>query len=518
MPLKSKAIGLTLMSILVLSQFPLAQDERPRLLFEQELQRIIAAPDAELEDATDNLLGNLTKLLQVEAAAPMTRRRLLDQWRFRRSDIQIGGGGGAAGTTSSVLDPLLPATFGFALENGSITRTIDGTTATIKVNPAGLFCASGAMSSDSGAALRDTGCLDLWRRTSVSVSFDTSRGDAQETPGLMSLGDQFSEAAVRVELLNQRNPETEGFRAAIARWEQSAQPLADTLVAVDAWLSKTENTSAGQPIPESDRRSKIGKAISDDINEARQINSNSLLGEEQRENLLFQREEQIMQKLTEEAQRLLEEMPSETREKLDQSIPLWLRTLEIDDSNYNRFAHGWVITAEYAFQRPDIATEAIDDIVAAGTRPPSLHTGRLIIAKGLPTRNLDFTLNLSSSWFNETRPGIGGRWRDFQAGGQATIRFRQVRSFGAPALSLAGLWLHLAQPPLGFMVPTFNESPINQPGNVGVFQAKLELPTANAAVRVPISFTYASRTELIQESDVRGQIGITLNLDGLFPN
>ena len=57
---------------------------------------------------------------------------------------------------------------------------------------------------------------------------------------------------------------------------------------------------------------------------------------------------------------------------------------------------------------------------------------------------------------------------------------------------------------------------INKPGHIGVFQSKLEFPTANNAMRIPLSFTYSNRTELINESDVRGQIGISFNLDSLF--
>lgn len=82
---------------------------------------------------------------------------------------------------------------------------------------------------------------------------------------------------------------------------------------------------------------------------------------------------------------------------------------------------------------------------------------------------------------------------------------------------MAGLFVHLKQPPLGFMIPIFNEKKINEPGNIGVFQMKIEIPVADATVRVPVSFTYASRTELIQESEVRGRIGISINLDALFP-
>ena len=76
--------------------------------------------------------------------------------------------------------------------------------------------------------------------------------------------------------------------------------------------------------------------------------------------------------------------------------------------------------------------------------------------------------------------------------------------------------MYLHQEPLGLGLVGFNDAEINKPGHIGVFQSKLEFPTANNAMRIPLSFTYSNRTELINESDVRGQIGISFNLDALF--
>ena len=52
-------------------------------------------------------------------------------------------------------------------------------------------------------------------------------------------------------------------------------------------------------------------------------------------------------------------------------------------------------------------------------------------------------------------------------------------------------------------------------GRNGIIQGKVTLPLGDT-VRVPLSVTFASRSELIAESEVRGHIGLTLDLDGLF--
>jgi hypothetical protein len=107
-------------------------------------------------------------------------------------------------------------------------------------------------------------------------------------------------------------------------------------------------------------------------------------------------------------------------------------------------------------------------------------------------------------------------FRDFRVGFESKFRMRDFNNWGAATLSFAGLYVYLHQEPLGLGILTFNEAKIREKGHVGLFQAKLEMPTANNAIRIPISFTYSNRTELIKESDVRSQIGISFNLDALF--
>ncbi len=109
-----------------------------------------------------------------------------------------------------------------------------------------------------------------------------------------------------------------------------------------------------------------------------------------------------------------------------------------------------------------------------------------------------------------------GSFRDIKAGFEGTFRLRDLANYGAPSLSFAALYVYLHQEPLGLGLIAFNDAEVNKPGHIGVFQAKLEFPTANNAMRIPLSFTYSNRTELINETDVRGQIGISFNLDALF--
>jgi hypothetical protein len=409
---------------------------------------------------------------------------------FRRADIQTGAGSGASGTTSAVLDPLLPAIFGVALEDGAITRSVSGTTITLKVAPAGLICASKPLAAAAVARRNEEACRTFWRRFGVTASFDTKRGEkSTQLENLQTLDNQFSALTVRGEILNWRVATGRQYVAVFQRefegWKARATAFADidreTPEIVKAKDILAERLLA--LIGKSDWKAKPADKRADDIKAT----------------------------VTEVAGQVV--VPDALAARVREA---WLAALRADRALQNAVANAPVLTAEYAFLRPDLATEPIGAAVLEGVRPPNLHSARAIYAQGLTRTNLDFTANLSVSWFADVRPGMPGRFRDVKAGLEGKFRLRDIANYGAPALTFAALYVYLHQEPLGLGLVAFNDAQVNEPGHIGVFQTKLEFPTANNAIRIPLSFTYSNRTELIRETDVRGQIGISFNLDALF--
>ncbi|UCC84456.1 MAG: hypothetical protein JSW46_05865, partial [Gemmatimonadota bacterium] len=47
---------------------------------------------------------------------------------------------------------------------------------------------------------------------------------------------------------------------------------------------------------------------------------------------------------------------------------------------------------------------------------------------------------------------------------------------------------------------------------IGIAQIKVNIPVT-AGLRLPISVTYATRTELIDEEEIRGNVGLTVDFD-----
>ena len=108
-------------------------------------------------------------------------------------------------------------------------------------------------------------------------------------------------------------------------------------------------------------------------------------------------------------------------------------------------------------------------------------------------------------------------FRDVRIGLEGKFKLREPRTgYGRPSSAFAGLYTLLNQEPLGLGLTRSTAPTSKTRGHIGVFQAKLEFPTANNSMRIPLSLTVSNRTELIKESEVRGQIGVSFNLDSLF--
>lgn len=406
---------------------------------------------------------------------------------FSRGDLQTGATSGASGSTSAVISPLLPAIFGLAIENGAITRTVSGTTITIKANPAGLVCAA-KPDAATAVVLRDhEACNRFWTRFGVMGSFDTSRGEKKtELANLETLQSQFTELSVRYELLNRRDVTLERVRAA-------AQPFQDRAQALLKQQEELAKVMEGST-------SKVESELTALVNSSPWKGST---GEVRRKMV-----EEVVRKVVAET-KLPDGVAANVR-------TVWRETLEAYDRLEERIAGALVVTVDYSFQRPDLATEELaGGIVPKGTRPPNLHVARVVLAQA-PVPNLDVTSNVSVSFFDEKREGMPSVLRDIRLGVEGKFKLRSLNGYGRPTLSFAGLYTYLHQSPLGLGITAFNGVSIKEKGHIGVFQTKLEFPAASNGVRIPLSLTISNRTELIKESEVRGQIGVSFNLDSLF--
>jgi hypothetical protein len=157
---------------------------------------------------------------------------------------------------------------------------------------------------------------------------------------------------------------------------------------------------------------------------------------------------------------------------------------------------------------------------------PQMWNARLVYSHQPTVSPTLVTANLSSTWYNDAGPN-GERWRDVQVAGQLDRRLSEIPRFGhaVATFALYYQWMRsdaliklpagTVAPGTGIELPAEASTLLGTKGHIVVAQAQLTIPMGET-VKVPISWTWANRSELIKEQDVRGQIGLTLDLDGLF--
>jgi hypothetical protein len=177
-----------------------------------------------------------------------------------------------------------------------------------------------------------------------------------------------------------------------------------------------------------------------------------------------------------------------------------------------------LVTVEYNYTRQLTTSDQTVSATQPNQMLPSLSNVNLVLEKGFQGVNApELTFNTGVTFFNTSSSGTAkwGKVRDYTASAELDVPLKEIQNVGQPTLSFAAQFLSLLEEPLGQQV-MLNGVTISRKGNMGVFQTKLSIPVKDSGVKIPISFTYASRTELIKEKDVRGNIGITFDLDTLF--
>lgn len=159
---------------------------------------------------------------------------------------------------------------------------------------------------------------------------------------------------------------------------------------------------------------------------------------------------------------------------------------------------------------------------------PATSNVRLIYSHQ-PTSSLTvMTVNLAATMYDE-KPAVtdASRFRDMQLAGQIDRRLGTFGSLGDGILTLAGYYQWMKDdavvtlgpgnlaPNTPIALPDGAATVLGTKGHIGVAQLRFAL-SLNRVVRVPLSVTWATRRELIKEEDVRGQIGLTLDLDQAF--
>lgn len=131
----------------------------------------------------------------------------------------------------------------------------------------------------------------------------------------------------------------------------------------------------------------------------------------------------------------------------------------------------------------------------------------------------DLTFNGAYTAYNTQPLGGGSLFRDFQFAAEAdrALGNRQLRGQSKNPLGNAVL-------AIGFLYERLSESAtvtfggrnlVAPPGNLYIGQLRVTLPMSNSGVKLPLSVSISNRTELLNEKQVRANLGFTFNFDAV---
>lgn len=466
----------------------------------KDLKKIVAKPETTTAEhiakqgAISRLLERWPVYVCYMAADTNVSAALRGVAEEKRQDKQPGASGTSSGSTSLVNKGSSPWLLGFALEHGGLSQSTDGNTITFHGNVANSLKALMKTNYLSSYELGENDALVQYlSNLSFGVSFNTTSGQGAASTGFSPSTSTLAGFSAKYDIINHRDPRDKRWRA---RWHDlsttvgldftsSAGELGDVLRASNAFSQwRTNAVNAALDLP--------ANATDDQIQTVIQNAADSFIA-------TFGNSAEV----TNAVQRLTTSISNYVKQ--ENTVFADIRTTP-------------VVTVQYDFTRQSLPTSQNVTAVQPNQSIPDLSSVTLILEKGFKGVDApELTLNTSGTWFNSTVSGTPkrGRVRDYRASLQLDVPLKEIQNVGQPTMSFSGQFLSLLEEPLGQKV-TLNGITIDRRGNMGLFQAKLSIPVKDSGVKIPIAFTYANRTELIKEKDVRGNIGVTFDLDKLF--
>ncbi len=388
-----------------------------------------------------------------------------------RVDKQVGGDSGNSGSTSLVSKGSIPSVLGLAVERGALTQDIDGTTITFRGNPVGIVKALGK-SGFIESYDDDSQSARLLRKFSFAVSFDSSRG--QQAGTLTGDLQQLSSYSFRFDIFNKRDPRNRSYRE---NWTNLIKGLGQQIADSQSRLSSPLDNDAGFSNWLKSAQQAIINAPAEDVEKVMK--------------------DQLLNQLAKVS------IGQDIRKELEIFAPLVDSYLSDRNNILELASNAPIITFEYT------NTRRTDPL-------PDLSNFKLIAETGIFKGKADLTANASFTLFNSLPAGRADRLRDFQFAGQLDVPLGEVQKIGNFVLSFSGMYKRRFLKAAMFEDEMLNLAMKDRSRDTAIGQVKLTIPVKGSGVKIPISVTFANRTELIKEKEVRGNIGITFDLDSIF--
>ncbi len=418
-----------------------------------------------------------------------------------RTDKQVGTSPTSSGSTTLVEKAGFAEIFGFAFEHGAIQKDDSGTNLTLSTSPYSLMRLFNFVDT-----AKNFERFQHWRRLGISATFDTAKNNTATSMGMLDSKD-LQELSVKLRFYGDRSTRTLDF---VKKWEDQGVKQAYQ-----------------------DEVNKIGKALSAAFN-VKRFGANDKWNAEY---IVFRKKIMTAASKVSLPSRGTSMTTQQETDKKNEFVKLILTILkeEIYDAVKEDEGKNLLLSEE----RKNLITKEIIRSLAPNNQ--AVTDAQKKLAKLLEEHNrsmvgtIAYTLHQGElgSDYSEGKilfegfidpveivanAGISLRHDPNGMAGQSTIR-----DYSA-AVSVEGKFdnfefiqnLNSAN----FSKATISASARivrleDQNDEMGIGQAKLEIPIA-AGISFPISVTWATRTEFINEEEVRGNFGFTFDFDKLL--
>jgi hypothetical protein len=416
---------------------------------------------------------------------------LFHDFEEQRVDKEVTAAGSSQGSTAVANKGSVPWLFGFAVEHGALTQSVENNQIVLRGNVANTISAlkfhdymlSYAKLQEQNQLVRNIS------KTSFSISFNASQSSGSSAAASAAQPTSFGGFSVHYDIYNHRDPRDPKWDKVWSnvRTEMGAVPTATAafrrvVPGFDTSSEEAQNELASLGVNPTDDQIRVFlKRIGDNL--AAQYRSSP--------------------EVKMAAQDVAKALISSSKAKA-QAV--------------TKLMQSPTVSFEYSYVRQ--TTNQVPTTSQGGTVSTSLPLPNLsnfnLIANTYLIAGSQLSVNASTTIFDSLASGSkSGRVRDYRLAAQVDIPLPEITNVGKPTLTFSGLFMGLLQQPLGQQI-LVNGVAESRTGNIGLLQSKVSIPIKGSGVKVPISFTYANRSELIKEHDIRGEVGVTFDLDSLF--
>lgn len=465
------------------------------------------------------VLGAIAKRLAVQAAAASLANTagVLQAANQLRTDQQLGPGATAAGTSSLVAKAGSATLMSLALDTGVLTRTVNGSTATLTANADEVFRLISGSDEEictSNCAQQGFGHKYLLNPLNLVATFALAQSSSSNTPTsgqasgttannvstatVPSGAGKLSSFTAKYQFLNRFDPRDSKFADQWRTKVQSLAPVAITagnsIQAVYEELLKDTNFKAALNTRDQDELDLLYAAADDPT-------GNKLLAAF--ETLWLH----VMQTALS-----------------DPGLPALVAKAMQDQATYRSSWNaavasvvGTMVSAQYTYNKP--------------LNQPETHDFTFILAQSFKDHGT-LTFNGAVSVYQGALPAGAkyGRVHYGQVSGEYDRNVTSVQSTYQWQFNIAGYWQYLPQPsvlniPAGTVapgttipLPNGTQEFVGTAGSLWVAQAGFTLKGPNG-VNIPVGVSWSNKTDLLRGTKVGGQIGISYNfssIKGLF--